>query len=139
MCRRLGRSPLLADMMVPMRFIAISLLAVLPLLAQEKQDKGKRVLPPPTNLKVLKVSTGAEVGQIMRTFTAGLGVQCVFCHEQGNFASDANPKKDIARHMITMTQQINGNFSEGKLRVSCYTCHRGEAEPKTAPEPKPAQ
>jgi hypothetical protein len=134
-------------MMVAMRFIAISLLAVLPLLAQEKpapekqdkQEKGKRVLPPPTNLKVLKVSTGAEVGQIMRTFTAGLGVQCVFCHEQGNFASDANPKKDIARHMITMTQQINGNFSEGKLRVSCYTCHRGEAEPKTAPEPKPAQ
>jgi hypothetical protein len=122
-----------------MRFIAISLLAVQPLLAQEKQDKGKRVLPAPTNLKVLKVSTGPEVGQIMRTFTAGLGVQCVFCHEQGNFASDENPKKEIARHMITMTQQINGNFSEGKLRVSCYTCHRGEAEPKTAPEPKPAQ
>jgi Photosynthetic reaction centre cytochrome C subunit len=124
-----------------MRFIAISLLAVLPSLtaAQEKQDKGKRVLPAPTNLKVLKVSTDAEVGQIMRTFTAGLGVQCIFCHEQGNFASDENPKKEIARHMITMTQQINGNFSEGKLRVSCYTCHRGEAEPKTAPEPKPAQ
>ena len=38
--------------------------------------------------------------------------------------------------MITMTQQINGNFNEGKLRVSCYTRHRGEPEPKTAPEPK---
>ena len=62
------------------------------------------------------------------------------CHIQGNFASDDNPKKEIARHMITMTKQINGNFPEGaKLRVSCYTCHRGEAEPKTAPEPKAAQ
>lgn len=128
--------------MVPMRFLATSLLTFLPLLAQdkqEKQDKAKRPMPPPTNLKVLKVSTGAEVGQIMRTFTAGIGVQCVYCHVQGNFASDENPKKEIARHMITMTQQINGNFSEGKLRVSCYTCHRGEPEPKTAPEPKPAQ
>jgi hypothetical protein len=133
--------------MVPMRLVAISLLAFLPLLAQdkqekdkqEKQDKGKRPMPAPTNLKVLKVSTGAEVGQIMRTFTAGLGVQCIYCHVQGNFPSDENPKKEIARHMITMTQQINGNFSEGKLRVSCYTCHRGEPEPKTAPEPRAAQ
>ena len=131
-----------------MRRAALLLLAVVPLFAQENQekgaqdkaaqDKGKRQMPAPTNLKVLKATTGAEVGQIMRTFTVGLGVQCVFCHVQGNFASDDNPKKDIARHMITMTQQVNGNFSEGKLRVSCYTCHRGEPEPKTAPEPKPA-
>ena len=28
---------------------------------------------------------------------------------------------------------------DGKMHVTCYTCHRGEAEPKTAPEPKPAQ
>jgi hypothetical protein len=126
--------------MVPMRFLATSLLAFLPLIAQDKQqEKAKRPMPPPTNLKVLKVSTGPEVNQIMRTFTTGVGVQCVYCHVQGNFASDENPKKEIARHMITMTQQINGNFSEGKLRVSCYTCHRGEPEPKTAPEPKPAQ
>jgi len=25
------------------------------------------------------------------------------------------------------------------MHASCFTCHRGEAEPKTAPEPKPAQ
>jgi hypothetical protein len=113
------------------------LFLMLPLAAQETP---KRPAPAaPTNLKILKVSSGAEVGQIMRTFTTGLGVQCVYCHIQGNFASDENPKKEIARHMITMTQQINGNFPEGgKLRVSCYTCHRGEAEPKTAPEPKAA-
>ena len=126
-----------------MRLAAISLLSLLPLLGQaekapsEKQEKAaKAPLPAPTNLKVLKVSTGPEVGQIMRTFTVGLGVQCIYCHVQGNYASDENPKKDIARHMITMTQQVNGNFSEGKLRVSCYTCHRGEPEPKTAPEPR---
>src|ERR1700691_2950436 len=105
-------------MMVPMRFIAISLLASLPMLAQENQDKGKRPMPPSTNLKVLKVTSGAEVNQIMHTFTTGIGVQCVFCHVQGNFASDENPKKEIARHMISMTQQINGNFSERKLRAS---------------------
>ncbi len=121
-----------------MRILAVSVLLLAAAFAQEKQEKGGP-RPAPTNLKVLKATTGAEVGQIMRTFTAGLGVQCVYCHVQGNFASDENPKKDVARHMIEMTQKINANFPGGKMVVTCYTCHRGEAEPKTAPEPKPAQ
>jgi hypothetical protein len=125
---------------VVMRCIVLLLLLLLPLgaqeKAQEKKDTGKKQQPNPTNLKVLKVSTGAEVSQIMRTFTAGLGVQCIYCHVQGNFASDENPKKEVARQMIRMSQVINSNFPDGKMRVTCYTCHRGEAEPKTAPEPR---
>jgi hypothetical protein len=126
---------------VPMRLIATILLVVLPAFAQDKQDdKAKKAPPgPPTNLKVLKVTSRQEVGQIMRTFTAGLGQQCNFCHIQGNFASDDNPKKEVARHMIEMVEKINANFPDGKMHVTCYTCHRGETEPKTAPEPKPAQ
>jgi hypothetical protein len=120
-----------------MRLLAAGLLLLVPLVAQEKKEDTKKQPPPaPTNLKVLKVKTGQEVGQVMRTFTAGLGVQCVYCHVQGNFANDENPKKDTARHMIRMTQEINAKFPDGKMHVSCYTCHRGEAEPKTAPEPK---
>jgi Photosynthetic reaction centre cytochrome C subunit len=118
-----------------MRFLVILFITSLCVGAQ---DKGKARQPPPNpvNLKVLKTTSGAEVSQIMRTFTAGLGVQCVFCHVQGNWASDDNPKKDVARHMITMTQKVNAEFPGDKMVVSCYTCHRGEAEPKTAPEPK---
>jgi hypothetical protein len=123
-----------------MRCMASLLLLFLPLYAQEKaqekKDTPKKQQPNPTNLKVLKVATGPEVSQIMRTFTAGLGVQCIHCHVQGNFASDENPKKEVARQMIRMSQVINANFPDGKMRVTCYTCHRGEAEPKTAPEPR---
>ena len=114
--------------------IAFTLLAVTALFAQEKQPK--REPPAPTNLKVLKGASGAEVSQIMRTFTAGLGVQCVYCHIQGNFASDENPKKETARHMIEMTKLVNAQFPDKKMHVTCFTCHRGEAEPKTAPEPR---
>jgi photosynthetic reaction center cytochrome c subunit len=124
-----------------MRFIVSSLFLLLPLLAQEKapEKAGKRPPPPPpSNLKVLKVTTGPEVIQIMRTFTAGLGVKCDHCHVQGNFISDDNPKKEIARHMITMSQEINSKFPDGKMHVTCFTCHRGELEPKTAPEPPKA-
>lgn len=125
---------------VLMRCIVLVLLLLLPLGAQEKaqqkEDTPKKQQPNPTNLKMLKVGTGPEVSQIMRTFTAGLGVQCIYCHVQGNFASDENPKKEVARQMIRMSQVINANFPDGKMRVTCYTCHRGEAEPKTAPEPR---
>jgi hypothetical protein len=122
---------------VVMRWIASLLLLLLPIFAQEKKDAPpKKQQPNPTNLKVLKVATGPEVSQIMRTFTTGLGVQCIYCHVQGNFASDENPKKEVARQMIKMSQAINANFPDGKMRVTCYTCHRGEAEPKTAPEPR---
>lgn len=109
----------------------------MPMSAQDKQDKEQKEIP--ANLKVLKVTTGLEVRQIMRTFTAGLGVQCNYCHVQGNFSSDDNPKKEVARHMIEIMQKTNGLFPDGKLHVTCYTCHHGEAVPKTAPEPKPGQ
>ena len=100
------------------------------------QEAPKAPPPAPTNLKVLKTTSGQEVREIMRTFTSGLGVQCGYCHAMGNFASDENPKKATARTMIEMTQKLNQTFTDGKMHVTCYTCHRGEAEPKTAPEAK---
>jgi len=101
--------------------------------AQEPPHEAhKGPMPEPKNLKVLKVS-GAEIMPIMHSFSAGLGVKCDFCHVQGDFASDDNPHKEIARKMIVMAQQVNSNFPDGKMHVTCYTCHRGEKEPKTAP------
>jgi hypothetical protein len=104
---------------------------------------------PPKNLKVLTPSV--NIAQVMRGFTAGLGVECGYCHAQGDFSSDNNPKKEIARKMLAMMKQIKihfpdaGNdfansrylaFPEGKQYVTCYTCHQGEIKPKFAtPEP----
>jgi len=120
-----------------MRYTIVLLLAAITASAQDKPPAPAppKERPAPKNLKILKATTGDEVSQIMRTFTIGLGVQCNFCHIQGNFASDENPKKEVARRMITMTHDVNALFpgEDKKMRVSCYTCHRGEAEPKTAP------
>jgi hypothetical protein len=120
-----------------LQFMITAAFLFLPLCAQEKKDTSTLPIPDPTNLKILKVTTGVDVGQIMRTFSSGLGVQCSYCHIEGNFASDDNPKKESARQMVKLIQKINTDFPDGKMHVSCYTCHRGEAVPKTAPEPKP--
>jgi Photosynthetic reaction centre cytochrome C subunit len=98
-------------------------------------------MPPPKNLKVLKLQEGQPIMPIMQGFARGLGVRCDYCHVAGqppDFASDDNPKKATARMMITMVQDINGKFPDSKEHVTCYTCHRGAAMPLTAPPPPAA-
>lgn len=109
----------------------------LPLVSQEKKEEvAKLESSAPVNLKVLQAASTSEVRQIMRNFAAGLGVQCSYCHVEGNFASDENPKKQTARLMIRLVQKVNTEFPDGKLHISCYTCHRGETQPRTAPAPE---
>ena len=110
-----------------MRFL-LTLLLVVPLCAQAR--------PAPKNLKVLKIPP-ADIRATMQSYRLALGVQCEFCHVKGDFASDENPKKDIARGMIVLAQDVNAKFPDGKEHVTCYTCHRGDQEPKMAPPPAP--
>ena len=84
------------------------------------------------NLKVLK--DGPEIGRTMREFVVSLGAgNCGFCHVQGDWANDGNPKKEVARGMIAMVNEINAKFPDGKVHVTCYTCHAGREHPATAP------
>lgn len=83
----------------------------------------------PKNLKVLKPE---EVRTGMGAAVAGLGVKCTDCHVADR-SSDELPMKLTARKMFAMTQQINAGFPDGKAHVTCYTCHRGQKEPLTAP------
>jgi len=94
------------------------------------------------NLKVLpKDISEKALDSVMGEFCISLGVHCNFCHarkadttQRGlDFASDKKEEKEIARHMYTMTANINNTFFnwKGSTRpdtihtVICYTCHRG--------------
>lgn len=83
------------------------------------QAQGQGVPPqgrgrggPPQNLQVLpKDWTGQQVSAMMRTITAGLGVECSHCHvSQQDRASDAKPEKLQARKMLQMVLAINNDF-----------------------------
>ena len=69
----------------------------------------------------------------METFEVSLGVQCTYCHVQGNFARDDNPRKNVARGMMRIVDQFNKTFPDGKQRIGCWTCHRGTAKPDITP------
>jgi hypothetical protein len=117
-----------------MRFL-LTLLVAIPLFAQEPPAGAERKKggppPAPKNLKILKPE---EIRPMMGAFRVALGVKCTGCHVEGDFASDAKPEKDTARMMIAMTREINAKFPDGKNHVTCFTCHRGDEHPKTAPD-----
>ena len=91
-------------------------------------------MPPPKNLKILPPE---HLMETMQAFRVALGVRCDFCHVQGDFAADDKEHKLIARKMLAMTHEINSHFPDGKMHVTCYTCHRGAEEPATRPGETP--
>jgi Photosynthetic reaction centre cytochrome C subunit len=107
------------------------------------QPPAKPSMVDSPTVKVLTGLTVPEFEQEMQHFVEATGISCGGCHmPRGNFASDENPQKLKAREMIEMTKALNKQFfashkpAEGESvlgRVTCYTCHKGEAKPKTAP------
>lgn len=89
--------------------------------------------PAPKNLKVIKPE---EIRAVMGLFVAGTGLNCMGCHVQGDFASDDKHEKVVARKMLEMVNDLNAKNFNGAAKVTCFTCHRGEAHPKTVPDPK---
>jgi len=138
-----------------MQLLLFLLLVSVSLFAQQPGGRGG---PPPASKNLKLLDAKSEIRFVMQNFNEALGVQCTYCHVEGDFAADTNPKKDMARKMIAMVRLIDtsfpssaGVFPEGYHEVDCSTCHRGSAKPETkAPskfynrgnslgEPPPAQ
>jgi Photosynthetic reaction centre cytochrome C subunit len=122
--------------------LIVTLLAIVALERTSVSAQPPRRPRPLENIKVLKGWNGDEVRNEMRLMTEALGVKCDHCHVQGNFASDEKRAKHTARRMIELTMSLNGEFfaahepaaGASKFgRVTCYTCHKGEAMPKLSP------
>jgi photosynthetic reaction center cytochrome c subunit len=91
---------------------------------------GSRPVAPQTsfeNIKVMKGMSDTDIRNEMMAWTEALGTTCNYCHVAGDFPSDMNPKKDVARKMFTMVQLINKDFLGGKAK--CVLCHRGATVP----------
>ena len=130
--------------------VSVFAMSALPAGAAAQQSPFK----PPSNLQVMpKDSKIADIVPMMRDFTSALGVRCQFCHSYAgsdpndlrnfDFALDSVPAKGTARTMMRMAATINGDLlkgvgtppADGKAKVTCYTCHRGERTPQTTRPP----
>jgi hypothetical protein len=75
----------------------------------------------------------SQMGEIAQA----LGVQCAYCHSAARGSNEPQPKKDIARAMMAMTDDINSRLraATGKpagqvTDIQCAFCHRGVPIPK---------
>lgn len=88
-----------------------------------------------TDLKGISVN---EFMDTMGFFSASLSWNCTDCHGEDavddwkNFGNDT-PRKTTARKMIRMVNALNKNNFGGARLVTCFTCHRGDANPKITP------
>jgi hypothetical protein len=101
--------------------IALAFLVSLPLAAEQM------------NVKELTGLNDFELVRAMQEMSAGLGVNCDFCHarkdKELDFASDEKREKKTAREMIALTKSANAGTFNGRSTISCYTCHRGKESP----------
>jgi hypothetical protein len=123
--------------------VALSLSAIVTVVALTSMAPGD---DGPKNIKVLpKKITEQQIHGVMREWSLSLGVRCNFCHAPSadgkglDFASDAKPEKEMARHMFKMMNKINSKFFDAKkdslgmmehTGINCYTCHRGNSHPE---------
>src|SRR5580698_9912870 len=89
------------------------------------------------NIKVLKGVPADQIFPSMQFITASLGVECEYCHvREGQkmvFEKDDKKNKVTARKMMEMMFAINKDSFEGHREVTCYSCHRGAADPVAIP------
>lgn len=134
------------------RFVVGCLIGLIWFLAfpESPRSQGRWEWPEkPENLQVLpKDWSGERLRPVMRGFSRALGVRCNHCHvgEEGkplttyDFASDDNPKKNVARAMLRMLEGINEDLKkieptgDKPVNMWCHTCHRGRPRPMTLAE-----
>ncbi len=90
------------------------------------------------NIQVLKGMPVDTFFDAMGMFAASMGNDCTYCHaKEVGFRREAfaetTPRIQRARQMITMMQALNKQYFGGRPRVTCFTCHRGQYSPVSAP------
>jgi photosynthetic reaction center cytochrome c subunit len=85
------------------------------------------------NIQVLKDIPADQLIPAMQFITASLGVECEYCHAHDAFDKDEKKTKVTARKMMLMMMAINKDNFEGHREVTCYSCHRGAADPVSTP------
>lgn len=101
--------------------------------AQNQPLEGRKAEEAYKNIQVLKGTPASELILAMHFIRTALGVDCEFCHETPDRASDSKKTKETARQMMSMMLSVNKTMFQGRQVVTCYTCHRGSTRPMGVP------
>ncbi len=86
------------------------------------------------NIQVFKGVPASELIPAMEFMAASLKYECSSCHDSKDYSADTRTK-ETARHMVLMQTDINAKNFNGRVQVTCMTCHRGSERPDGTPIP----
>ena len=113
--------------------IGLTLAAAVLAVAQQPAQGPRTAAQAYKNIQVLKDIPNTQLIPTMRFISTALGVECEFCH-MGDRSADT-PNKNTARKMMAMMMSINNTSFNGRMNVTCYTCHHGNSSPVATPTP----
>lgn len=87
------------------------------------------------NIQVFKGVPASDLVPAMEFMCASLNWQCADCHDPKDFTAETRGK-ETARKMVLMQRDINAKFFNGKLEVTCMSCHGGREHPAGTPIPQ---
>lgn len=86
------------------------------------------------DIRVFKGVPASDLIPAMEFMSASMKVKCNYCHEANDFAAET-PGKATGRDMVLLQRNINEKFFDGRLSVTCMTCHNGKEHPDVNPVP----
>jgi len=94
------------------------------------------------HLQVLQSVPESQLFLAMNFVAQSLDVNCDYCHvREGTtwvWERDDKPPKATARRMMKMVMDLNAASFDGKVTVTCFTCHRGSTLVRSLPPLPPA-
>jgi photosynthetic reaction center cytochrome c subunit len=89
------------------------------------------------HLQVLQAVPESQLFLAMNFIAQSLDVNCDYCHvREGTtwvWDRDDKPPKATARRMMKMVMDLNAASFDGRVTVTCFTCHRGSTLVRSLP------
>ena len=90
----------------------------------------------PGDRRVMGDLSKDQAQRVMDEFDRALGVECSYCHVQGQWLDDSKPAFATSQSMYRMVHDLNDGLLLDVGTISCWTCHRGQVHPSRLPRPK---
>ncbi len=86
------------------------------------------------NIKSFKGVPAHDLIPAMEFMAASMKWECKDCHDTNDYSKETH-QIETTRKMIDLQREINTKWFDGRLEVTCMTCHRGEEHPTNLPLP----
>lgn len=101
---------------------------------QDKPQQDLKCEDVYANIKAFKGVPAMDLIPSMEFMAASMKWECKDCHDTTDFSKETH-NIETTRKMIELQRDINAKWFDGRLEVTCMTCHRGEEHPTNLPLP----